>query len=99
MANRIEVIAVALLGLAGGQSASMAFDTQSATEELARHLREDLQRQRARERREEAADVDLSEFGRRVQEPDARPEMRRSRRAIQCTTIHLGGGDFATDCD
>jgi hypothetical protein len=79
-----------------------AFDPDQATDELAQYLREDIQRQRARAQREEAEAVargaDLSEFGDPV-EPTERVTPRRSRRSIQCTTINLGGGDFATDCD
>jgi hypothetical protein len=103
MIRKIGSAALILLGVIIGPSGSRAFDVQSATDELAESLREDIQRQRARAQKEDAQLErqleDLSGFGRPVGEPPARRVYRRSRPSIQCTTINLGGGDLATDCD
>lgn len=102
MIKRIGLVLLTAVNMLGWPPEGRAFDTQSATDELAQFLREDIQRQRARAQRQEAETaargVDLSEFGDPV-EPQERVAPRRSRRSIQCTTINLGGGDFATDCD
>jgi len=94
--------ALILLGAALGSSGSAAFDVQSATDELGQFLREDIRRQRVRAQQEDAElerkSVDLSRFGRRIDVPPA-GTAQKPRPSIQCTTINLGGGDFATDCD
>jgi len=103
MIRKIGSAALIALGVIIGPSGSRAFDVQSATDELAETLREDIQRQRARALREDAElerqGADLSEFGRLVGDPPARKVRRRSSPSIQCTTINLGGGDLATTCD
>jgi hypothetical protein len=103
MIRGIGLSTLAAINLWGWMPEVRAFDYQSATDELAQSLREDIQRQRQRAQRDEAEaarrDVDLSQFGTPVDEPNKRVSPLRSRRTVQCTTISLGGGDFATDCD
>jgi hypothetical protein len=101
MIRQICWIGLTLVGIVVGLPQVKAFDVERATDELAQSLREDIQRQRARAQRDEAArqGVDLSEFGQLVDDPATKEAARRARRSIQCTTINLGGGDFATDCD
>jgi hypothetical protein len=48
MIGRIGLATLAAINLVGWMSEGRAFDPQSATDELAQFLREDIQRQRAR---------------------------------------------------
>jgi hypothetical protein len=92
MIRKIGSAGLIILGVIIGPPGSRAFDVQSATDELGQFLREDIQRQRARAQREDAElerrGVDLSEFGRLVDDPPAR-KAQRSAPSIQCTTINL----------
>ena len=70
MLKQIGLAGLTPIGLVIGHPVSWAFDAQSAMDELAQFLREDIQRQRARAQKEDAQLErqldDLSEFGRPV---------------------------------
>jgi hypothetical protein len=82
-------------------TAAPAADIDALVNQLTQSLTEDIQRQRLRAQRENAEEArraqlpDLSQFGTPV------TETRRAtrHRSIDCTTIDMGDGDSATNCD
>jgi hypothetical protein len=96
------LVAVILQGLS--PIPAFAFDARDATDQLAQSLAENIQRQRMKAQREDAEEArraqlpDLSRFGVPV-EVAAPPRAASGRRSVHCTTINLGSGDSATDCD
>jgi hypothetical protein len=79
-----------------------AADTDELANELTQSLTEDIHRQRLRAQREDAEEIrraqlpDLSQYGTPVAEAPRRPTRHRS---IDCTTIDMGDGIRATNCD
>jgi hypothetical protein len=74
-------------------------DTSAVLDQLTRSTMENIARQRARARQQDADDElrrnlpDFSQYGDPVEVPG-----QHRKRPIHCTTIDLGGGDSATDC-
>jgi hypothetical protein len=77
-------------------------DIDELANELTKSLTEDIHRQRLRAQREDAEETrraqlpDLSQFGTPVTEAPRGPTRHRS---IDCTTIDMGDGIRATNCD
>jgi hypothetical protein len=74
-----------------------------STEQLTQWVIEDIARQRAKVREQDAEQArrnlpDLSQFGSPVATPPAHRNRARSSNEIHCTTINMGDGDSATDC-
>jgi len=75
-----------------------------STEQLTQWVIEDIARQRAKVREQDAEEQarrnlpDLSQFGTPVATPPAHRNRARSSNEIHCTTINMGDGDSATDC-
>jgi hypothetical protein len=79
-----------------------AADIDGLVNELTQSLTEDIHRQRLRAQREDAEETrraqlpDLSQFGTPVTEAPRRTTRHRS---MDCTTIDIGDGVSATNCD
>jgi hypothetical protein len=99
------VFALAVLTAAGaaqiGPAPAQEITVEQLRRELMRSAIEGLQRQRVREQRQDAEELqqenlpDLSQFGTPVYTPRATSRQR----SIDCTTIDMGGGNSATHCD
>jgi hypothetical protein len=97
MFSRYRSILAVLIMLALSPEAK-AFDPEKATLDLGQAVTEDIQHQRERARRDEQRlDQALDRLER--QSPLQSPPSSNPRRSTQCTTIGLGGGDYATDCN
>ena len=79
-----------------------ATDIDALVNQLTQSLTEDIQRQRLRAQKEDAEETrraqlpDLSQFGTPVTEA---PRLTTRHRSIDCTTIDMGEGISATNCD
>jgi len=79
-------------------------DPSAVIDQLTRWTMEDIARQRARARQQEADDEarrnlpDLSQYGTPVEVPREARKRPKPSNEIHCRTIDLGGGDSATDC-
>jgi hypothetical protein len=79
-------------------------DPSAVIDQLTRWTMEDIARQRAKARQQEADDQarrnlpDLSQYGTPVEVPREARKRPKPSNEIHCRTIDLGGGDSATDC-
>jgi hypothetical protein len=97
--------AVCLIGVASLSSAGAQQNPAAGIDQLTRWTMEDIARQRAKVREQDAAEEakrklpDLSQFGTPAE--NVSPQHRRRARSstdLHCTTMNLGDGDSATDC-
>jgi hypothetical protein len=98
--NSVSILVVACLITLSSAKAQQS--PSGGIEQLTQWMMEDIARQRAKVREQDAAEEarrqlpDLSQFGTAVDVSS--PRHARSSNENHCTTINMGDGDSATDC-
>ena len=96
------VCLISFTPLAGAKAQQV--DPSAVVDQLTRWTMDDIARQRAKARQQEADDEarrnlpDLSQYGTPIEDPRQQRKRTKPSNEIHCRTIDLGGGDSATDC-